>query len=109
MSTETTLAKIQEQVNQMYDSAKFAEDMHGTNITSVRLRQFADQIGKALADGTMSTHKPTTFVRGTSGGQGRRKGYAASCTCGAVTFGGFGSRADAKAALEHLATSRPTT
>ena len=100
MSTETTLAKIQEQVNLMYDSAKFAEDTSGTNITSVRLRQFADQIGKALADGTVTTHKATTFVRGTSGDQGQRKGYAASCTCGAVTFGGFGSRTEARAALE---------
>ena len=49
----------------------------------------------------VSTHKATTFVRGTSGDQGQRKGYAASCTCGAVTFGGFESRTDAKAALEH--------
>ena len=51
-------------------------------------------------DWEMSTHKATTFVRGTSGDQGQRKGYAAACTCGAVTFGGFGSRTEARAALE---------
>ncbi|GAA1337067.1 hypothetical protein [Arthrobacter roseus] len=48
----------------------------------------------------MSTHKATTFERGTSGDQGQWKGYAARCTCGAVTFGGFGSKTDAKGALE---------
>lgn len=49
----------------------------------------------------MSTHAVTTFVRGTSDPQGLRKGYAASCTCGAVTFGGFVSRTEARGALEH--------
>lgn len=54
----------------------------------------------------MKGHKAVAFERGTSGDQGQRKGYAASCeTCGAVTFGGFGSKTDAKAALEHEATA----
>ena len=46
-------------------------------------------------------HHVTTFVRGTSDPQGIRKGYAASCTCGAVTFGGFVDRTSARDALEH--------
>ena len=49
----------------------------------------------------MTTHKITTVERGKSGDQGQRKGYAASCTCGAITFGGFGSRTEARDALEH--------
>lgn len=43
------LDEIQEQVNLMYASAKFGEDVHGQNVTSIRLRQFADNIGALLA------------------------------------------------------------
>lgn len=47
-------------------------------------------------------HKTVAFERGTYGHQGEQKGYAASCeTCGAVTFGGFRTKTDAKAALLH--------
>jgi hypothetical protein len=49
-------------------------------------------------------HSAVAFERGTSGGQGQHKGYAAQCdTCGAVTFGGFRTKTDAKGALEHNA------
>lgn len=52
----------------------------------------------------MNKHKSIAFERGTSGDQGQHKGYAARCeTCGAVTFGGFRTKTDAKAALEHRA------
>ncbi|QYF89719.1 hypothetical protein [Arthrobacter sp. PAMC25284] len=55
----------------------------------------------------MSAHKAVAFERGTYGDQGQYKGYAASCeTCGAVTFGGFRTKTDAKAALLH---TEPTT
>jgi hypothetical protein len=48
------------------------------------------------------SHKAVAFERGTYGDQGEQKGYAASCeTCGAVTFGGFRTKNDAKAALLH--------
>jgi hypothetical protein len=47
-------------------------------------------------------HQTVAFERGTSGNQGEAKGYAARCeTCGAVTFGGFQTKTQAKAALEH--------
>jgi hypothetical protein len=50
----------------------------------------------------MRGHKAVAFERGTHGDQGQYKGYAASCeTCGAVTFGGFRTKTDAKAALIH--------
>ena len=50
----------------------------------------------------MSAHKTVAFERGTYGHEGQQKGYAARCnTCGAVTFGGFRTKADAKAALLH--------
>lgn len=50
-------------------------------------------------------HKAVAFERGTSGDQGQHKGYAASCeTCDAVTFGGFRTKTEAKAALDHHAT-----
>ncbi len=50
----------------------------------------------------MSKHKAVAFERGTYGHDGRQKGYAARCeTCGAVTFGGFRTKTDAKAALLH--------
>lgn len=50
----------------------------------------------------MRGHKAVAFERGTSGDQGQHKGYAASCeTCGAVTFGGFRTKTEAKGALEH--------
>lgn len=50
----------------------------------------------------MRGHKSIAFERGTYGDQGQCKGYAASCeTCGAVTFGGFPTKTDAKAALIH--------
>lgn len=56
----------------------------------------------------MTGHKVAAFERGRSGDQGQRKGYAAACeTCGAVTFGGFATKTDAKAALEHTAPSGP--
>jgi hypothetical protein len=49
-------------------------------------------------------HKIVAFERGRFGDQGQRKGYAARCeTCGAVTFGGFASKSEAKWALEHTA------
>lgn len=50
---------------------------------------------------TKTAHKIETVERGTSGDQGQYKGYAARCTCGAITFGGFGTRTEARAALEH--------
>lgn len=47
-------------------------------------------------------HKAVAFERGTSGDQGQHKGYAARCeTCTAITFGGFRTKTEAKAALEH--------
>jgi len=47
-------------------------------------------------------HKSVAFERGTFGAQCEQKGYAASCeSCGAVTFGGFRTKTDAKAALLH--------
>lgn len=47
-------------------------------------------------------HSVVAFERGTSGDQGQHKGYAARCdTCGALTFGGFRTKTEAKAALEH--------
>jgi hypothetical protein len=47
-------------------------------------------------------HKAVAFERGTYGDQGQQQGYAASCeTCGAVTFGGFRTKTEAKAALLH--------
>lgn len=47
-------------------------------------------------------HIAVAFERGTYGHDGSQKGYAARCdTCGAVTFGGFRTKTDAKAALEH--------
>ncbi|WP_432244795.1 hypothetical protein ACRB8A_12385 [Arthrobacter sp. G.S.26] len=50
----------------------------------------------------MSKHVTVAFERGTSGDQGQRKGYAARCeTCGAVTFGGFRTKTEAKGALLH--------
>lgn len=50
----------------------------------------------------MSKHKAVAFERGTYGDQGQQKGYAARCdTCGAVTFGGFRTKTEAKAALLH--------
>lgn len=50
----------------------------------------------------MKGHKAIAYERGTYGDQGQAKGYAASCeTCGAVTFGGFRTKTDAKAALIH--------
>lgn len=50
----------------------------------------------------MTKHKSVAFERGTSGDQGQHKGYAARCeTCGVVTFGGFRTKTEAKAALEH--------
>lgn len=49
-------------------------------------------------------HIAVAFERGTSGFTGQNKGYAARCeTCGAVTFGGFQTKTEAKAALEHTA------
>jgi hypothetical protein len=55
----------------------------------------------------MSKHKTVAFERGTYGWDGRQKAYAARCdTCGAVTFGGFRTKTDAKAALLH---TKPTT
>ncbi|MET3718333.1 hypothetical protein [Arthrobacter sp. UYEF21] len=58
----------------------------------------------------MSKHKAVAFERGTSGDQGQHKGYAARCdTCGAVTFGGFRTKTEAKAALEHVAPTAPET
>ena len=48
------------------------------------------------------THKTVAFERGTSDYRGMVKGYAAECeTCGAVTFGGFATKAAAIDALEH--------
>lgn len=49
----------------------------------------------------MTTHKVTTVPRGKSGDQGQHPGYAARCTCGAITFGGFRTRTEARDALEH--------
>lgn len=47
-------------------------------------------------------HVVLTVERGSYGHDGRQMGYAASCeTCGAVTFGGFRTKTDAKAALLH--------
>lgn len=47
-------------------------------------------------------HKTVAFERGTYGPTGTQPGYAARCvTCGAVTFGGFRTKTEAKAALEH--------
>lgn len=49
-------------------------------------------------------HQTAAFERGTYGHDGSQKGYAARCdTCGTVTFGGFRTKTDAKAALEHTA------
>ncbi|WP_267275764.1 hypothetical protein [Arthrobacter sp. CDRTa11] len=49
------------------------------------------------------SHKTLAFERGTYGPQGDQTGYAARCeTCGAVTFGGFRTKTDAKAALLHI-------
>lgn len=51
----------------------------------------------------MKGHKVVAYERGTYGDQGQAKGYAASCeTCGAVTFGGFRTKTEAKWALEHV-------
>lgn len=58
----------------------------------------------------MKGHNAVAFERGTSGGQGQSKGYAARCdTCGAVTFGGFRTKTDAKAALLHTEPTPPAT
>ncbi|QDG90678.1 hypothetical protein [Pseudarthrobacter sp. NIBRBAC000502770] len=49
-------------------------------------------------------HIAVAFERGTYGHDGSQNGFAARCeTCGAVTFGGFRTKTDAKAALEHKA------
>lgn len=56
----------------------------------------------------MRGHKAVAFERGTYGHDGAQKGYAARCdTCGAVTFGGFRTKTDAKAALEHVKPTAP--
>lgn len=53
-------------------------------------------------------HKAVAFERGTHGYDGGQQGYAARCdTCGAVTFGGFSTKASAKAALFHAAVVKP--
>ena len=44
------LERLQEQVNLMYQSAKFSEYMGGPSIVAIRLRQFADRIGEILAE-----------------------------------------------------------
>jgi hypothetical protein len=55
-------------------------------------------------------HKAVAFERGTYGHDGSQKGYAARCeTCAAVTFGGFRTKTDAKAALEHVKPAAPKT
>lgn len=60
------------------------------------------QIRTGQAKQAGKRHKAVAFERGTSGDQGQHKGYAASCeTCGAVTFGGFRTKTEAKAALDH--------
>ena len=52
--------------------------------------------------GKPKRHVTVAFERGTYGHDGRQKGYAARCeSCGAVTFGGFRTKTDAKASLEH--------
>lgn len=56
---------------------------------------------------SVTKHKTEAFERGTYGAQGQQKGYAARCeTCGAVTFGGFRTKTDAKAALLHTEVSK---
>ncbi len=44
-------------------------------------------------------HAVTVVSRGTT--EEGRPGWAARCSCGAITFGGFASRAAARAALDH--------
>lgn len=59
-------------------------------------------INSAASKVRLAGHKAVAFERGTSGDQGQHKGYAASCeTCGAVIFGGFPTKTEAKGALDH--------
>jgi hypothetical protein len=52
--------------------------------------------------GTKVKHVTVAFPRGTYGPDGTQPGFAARCeTCGVVTFGGFRTKTEAKAALEH--------
>lgn len=44
------LGDLQEQVNQMYASAKFTEQVGTHPLVAIRLRQFADRIGEILAE-----------------------------------------------------------
>lgn len=63
---------------------------------------YLEAIKRMDARNVSKAHKAVAFVRGTYGHDGSQKGYAASCeTCGAVTFGGFRTKTDAKGALEH--------
>lgn len=60
-----------------------------------------DTSNSATYDHILS-HRVRAFERGTYGDQGQHQGYAASCeTCGAVTFGGFASKSDARNSLVH--------
>jgi hypothetical protein len=63
------------------------------------MEQHEDKTGQGRR---RNAHKAVAFERGAYGHDGSQKGYAASCeTCGAVTFGGFRTKTDAKGALEH--------